>query len=90
MNTTIHYKLSKSLILDFDNTIFDTSVDDVYRKGEGKKNWNKKYSLIPKYKLYLGWTEVFEYIRKNRIKVGILSRASSELIKRAVEQMNYQ
>ena len=79
---------SKCLVLDFDNTLFDTSVDDVHRKGDGKKNWGKIYSLIPKYKLYLGWEKVFEYIRKNRIKVGIISRASSELIKRAVEHFN--
>ena len=49
---------SKCLVLDFDNTLFDTSVDDVHRKGEGKKNWGKIYSLIPKYKLYL-WSKKY-------------------------------
>ena len=76
---------SRCLVLDFDNTIFDTSVDDELRKGKGQKNWNKIYKLIPKYKLYDGWQEVFEFAKENKIKIGIISVASSELIKRAIE-----
>lgn len=41
--------------------------------------------MIPKYKLYDGWQEVFEFAKENKIKIGIISVASSELIKRAIE-----
>lgn len=78
-------KSSKCLILDFDNTIFDTSIDAEFRKAKGKKNWKKIYSLIPQYKLYDGWKEVFEFAKENNIKIGIISAASSELIKRTIE-----
>lgn len=78
-------KTFRCLILDFDHTIFDTSIDNEYRKAKGKKNWRKIYSLIPKYKLYDGWQEVFEFAKENNIKIGIISSASSELIKRTVE-----
>lgn len=78
-------RTSKCLILDFDNTLFNTSIDSEYRKAKGKKNWRKIYSLIPKYELYDGWKEVFDYVRSNKIKVGLISVASSELIKRTIE-----
>ena len=73
-------KNSKCLILNFDNTLFDTSIDDKFRKAKGDRNWKKIYSLIPKYKLYDGWKEVFEYIRENNIKVGILANAKSSFM----------
>jgi len=73
------------LILDFDRTLFDTSVDAEFRKTKGKKNWKKIYSLIPQYKLYDGWQEVFEYAKENGIKIGIISAASTELINRTIE-----
>lgn len=76
---------SLCLVLDFDNTIFDTSADDKYRKCEGKKDMEKAFSLIPEYRLYEGWREVFEWAKQNRVKIGILSGASGKLIQTALE-----
>lgn len=76
---------SRCIILDFDNTLFDTSADNEYRKNTAKRNWKKIYSLIPKYKLYDGWKDVFEWAKSNKIKIGILSSAQKELIERTLE-----
>lgn len=77
---------TKCLILDFDNTLFDTSADDEIRKNaKGQKNWDKIYATIPKYKLYKGWKEVFEWAKENGIKIGIISEAQEELIKKTLE-----
>lgn len=70
----------RCLVLDFDMTIFDTSVDDAYRKCSGKKDMDKAFELIPEYKLYEGFEEVFEWCKNNRTKIAILSGASKNLI----------
>lgn len=70
----------RCLVLDFDFTIFDTSVDDSYRKVKRNRDLKKAQELIPEYKLYDGWREVFEWCKKNDIKIGVISEASRELI----------
>jgi HAD superfamily hydrolase (TIGR01549 family) len=72
----------RCLVLDFDFTIFDTSVDDPYRKVKRNRDRDlkKAQELIPEYKLYDGWREVFEWCKKNDIKIGVISEASRELI----------
>lgn len=70
----------RCLVLDFDMTIFDTSVDDAYRKCSGKKDMDKAFELIPEYKLYEGFEEVFEWCKNNRTKIAVLSGASKNLI----------
>ena len=77
--------VSKCLILDFDNTLFDTSVDYEFRRAKGEKDWDKIYSLIPQYRLYDGWSEVFDWVKENHIKVGIISSARRELIERTLD-----
>ena len=81
---------TKCLILDFDYTLFDTSADDGVRKNaKGEKNWEKDiYPLIPQYKLYDGWREVFDWAKENNIKIGIISEAKRELIEMALEHFN--
>ena len=81
---------TKCLILDFDYTLFDTSADDEVRKNaKGEKNWEKDiYPLIPQYKLYDGWREVFDWAKENNIKIGIISEAKRELIEMALEHFN--
>ena len=78
-------KTHRCLVLDFDMTIFDTSADDAYRKCSGKKNMAKAFEMIPQYKLYDGWREVFDWCRNNRTKIGIISGASSKLIKETLK-----
>ena len=80
---------TKCLILDFDNTLFDTSVDDEIRKNaKGRRNWDKIFASIPQYTLYDGWREVFDWAKENNIKIGIISEASGELIEKTLEQFD--
>lgn len=74
---------SKGLILDFDNTLFDTSISTPLRQAS-HKDWDAIYKLIPKFSLYDGWKEVFEWAKENKVKIGIISSASGELIRRTV------
>lgn len=74
---------TKCLVVDFDDTVFDTSVDDAYRKCEGKKDMDKAFELMPQYKLYDGWRDVFEWTKKHGVKVAVLSAASGKLIEAA-------
>ena len=78
----------RCLVLDFDMTIFDTSVDDVYRKCSGPKDMNKAFELIPEYKLYDGFRDVFEWCKNNRTKIAILSGASRNLIEKTFAHFN--
>ena len=79
---------AKAIIVEFDNCVFDTSVDDEVRKAKGAKvaNWNKFYKeYIPKYKLHDGWREVFEWADANGILIGVLGKAKTDLVRRTFE-----
>ena len=81
-------KNAKAIIVEFDNCVFDTSVDDDVRKAKGAKvtNWNKFYKeYIPKYKLHDGWREVFEWADANSILIGVLGKAKTDLVRRTFE-----
>ena len=75
---------TKCLVLDFDDTLFDTSADDEYRKGS-KKDIDKAMEMIPKYKLQDGWKEVFDWTKRYGVKVAILSAAVGKLIEKALK-----
>ena len=83
MSVPLIDRYHRCLVLDFDFTIFDTSVDNNYRKCSGKKDLNKAFELIPEYKLYSGWREVFDWCVKNSVKIGVISEASRKLIETA-------
>lgn len=77
---------SRLLLLEFDNCVFDTSVDDEVRKAKGAKitSWSKFFKeYIPQYKLYDGWKDVFEWAEDNNILIGVLGKAKAELVRRA-------
>ena len=80
-------KKYKAIILDFDRTLFDTSADDSLRKNRKGKDivWEEVYSIIPQYRLYDGWREVFQYAEENDIKIAVISTAKTELIKRTFD-----
>ena len=76
-------KKTKCLVVGFDYAVFDTSADDAYRKCGGEKDWDKIYGLIPQYRLYEGWQEVFQWTKKNKVKIAVLASAKRELIEAA-------
>lgn len=85
-NNSITPNTIQALILDFDNTLFDTSADNNIRKSKKGKDivWNDVYSLIPMYQLYDGWIDVFSWCKANGVKIAIISTAKTELIKRTL------
>lgn len=78
---------TKCLVLDFDDTLFDTSADDEYRKGR-KKDMDKAKSMIPQYHLHEGWREVIDWTQNNGVEIAILSSASGDLIGKALNHFN--
>ena len=80
-------KDTKCLVVDFDDTLFDTSADDEYRKGK-HKDMEKAMQMIPEYKLYDGWQEVIDWAKRNGVKISILSAASGKLIEKALKHFH--
>ena len=79
---------AKAIIVEFDNCVFDTSVDDEVRKAKGAKitNWNKFYKeYIPQYRLHDGWRKVFEWADANGVLIGVLGKAKTDLVRRTFE-----
>jgi hypothetical protein len=80
---------TKAILVEFDNCVFDTSVDNDVRKAKGTKvtNWTKFYKeYIPKYKLHDGWKEVFQWADKNGILIGVLGKAKTDLVRRTFDE----
>jgi HAD superfamily hydrolase (TIGR01549 family) len=82
----------KALILDFDMTLFDTRADNDVRKAKKGKDidWDEVHSVIPQYRLYEGWREVFAWCKANNIKIGIVSTAKTELINRTLTHFDIE
>lgn len=76
--------MKKGVIFDLDQTLVDSSSAEPYRG----KNWSKACSLIPEFKLYNGFSEVFEYIINNDIKVVIVSTSVSFYVNKVVKHFN--
>lgn len=71
----------KSIIFDLDLTLVDTTCLEEARHN---RNWREAYSLIPKTKLYEGMENVFDFIRKNNIKVAIVSTAPRPYVEKII------
>lgn len=75
----------KSLILDLDLTLVDSTIAEKYRC-PGK--WDQAYTLIPKFILYDGFESVFDFIRKNGVKVCIVTSSPRPYTSRVVKHFN--
>lgn len=84
----------KTVIFDYDGTLFDTEVMQQYVKGTSKfprfsPQWieaRKEYlSHIGECKLYDGWVEVFKFLKDNNIKAAIVSGNNREVLNLAVK-----
>lgn len=71
----------KNIIFDLDLTLVDSSIAEVARS---RRDWQLVYSLIPRFLLYPGMEDVFQYIRANGIKVAIVSTAPSAYVQKVV------
>lgn len=77
--------MKKGIIFDLDQTLVDSNIAKSYRSA---RNWNTVYSLIPKFVLYEAYDKVFEFIRDNDLKVGIVSKAPSAYVKKVLNHFN--
>lgn len=75
----------KHIIFDLDLTLVDSSIAEQARK---ERNWSYVYSLIPKFSLYEGLEGVFDLIRKNSIKVCIVSTSPKQYIEKVINHFN--
>lgn len=80
---------AKCILMDFDNTLFNTTADDQLRKYcKGERNWDRIYECIPNYRLYEGWKEVYQWAKGNNVRLGIVSSASATLINKTLAHFN--
>jgi phosphoglycolate phosphatase-like HAD superfamily hydrolase len=78
----------KGIILDFDQTIADTSMLKIYRDS---RQWNIVKENIHRIILIEGFNLLYEYISRMRLKTCIVSRAPySRYIKHALKQLNLE
>jgi phosphoglycolate phosphatase-like HAD superfamily hydrolase len=73
------------LIFDLDQTLVNSRILKPLRQ---KRDWQSVYSLIPQCTLYPGISEVFDYIRINKIPVCIVSTAPRPYIERMIRHFN--
>ena len=82
----------KALILDFDMTLFDTRADNNVRKAKkgSEIKWDDVFAVIPEYRLYDGWREVFERAKTKGVKIAIISTAKKDLIQKTLDYFGLQ
>ena len=69
----------KNAIFDLDMTLVDSSIAESARK---QRDWQSVYSLIPRFSLYEGMNEVFDFIRMNGVRVAIVSTSPRSYVER--------
>jgi HAD superfamily hydrolase (TIGR01549 family) len=74
------------IILDLDQTLVNSSIAAALRKG---RKWSEVYDLIPKFEVYDGLQELFEFTDKNKIKVAIVTTSPSGYCKKVVTHFGF-
>lgn len=77
----------KGIIFDLDLTLVDSTIAEDARS---HRDWFLVYSLIPRFFLYPGIDEAFQFIRSNRHRyiVSIVSTSPSSYVSRVVNYFN--
>jgi phosphoglycolate phosphatase-like HAD superfamily hydrolase len=77
----------KGIIFDLDLTLVDSTIAENARS---HRDWTLVYSLIPRFVLYPGIEEVFQFIRSNRQRylVSIVSTAPSSYVSRVANHFH--
>lgn len=79
---------ARGVIVNFDNTLFDTSSGFGVHRRRGDAGLQEAIEQISNYTLYDGWREVFDWCKANNVKIGILSGAKKRLIEATLEYHN--
>ena len=77
--------MSNGVIFDLDQTLVDSRISSNHRR---VRDWKSVYSLIPKFKLYVGLHDVFEYIRENNIQVAIVTTSPGVYAQKVLNHFN--
>ena len=72
----------KSVIFDLDLTLVDSSIAEEARK---RRDWPLVYSLIPRFGLFDGMSEVFDFLRNTGIETAIVSTAPSVYVWKVID-----
>ena len=75
----------KSVIFDLDLTLVDTTCLENSRY---QRNWQEAYRLIPETRMYDGMKDVLDIIRRNNIKMAIVSTSPRSYVERVVTYSN--
>lgn len=75
----------KSIVFDLDLTLVDSTIAEEARS---RRNWSQVYALIPRFTLYPGMENAFQFIRDHGNKVAIVSTAPSVYVQRVVDFFN--
>ena len=73
----------KAIIYDLDQTIIDSQIAEQERRA---RNWNLVYQKIKNFQIYEGFKEVFEKIRLDGIKVGIVTNSPETYAIKVIDQ----
>lgn len=75
--------MKKNIIFDLDMTLVDTTPAEPFRNN---RDWNGAYSVIPQCKVYEGFQEIFDVIRRLNIKTCIVSTSPHTYVERIIRQ----
>jgi HAD superfamily hydrolase (TIGR01662 family) len=74
------------IIFDLDQTLVDSSLAEPYRG----KNWQLAYNEIPNFTYYIGISEIFEYLKVNKIKSCIVTNSISNYCTKVTQHWEIQ
>ena len=89
MNKTQNNTQIKCLITDFDETFFRTAIAADLKKTK-PIDWDKIYSLIPKFEMYPGWKEVMTWLKENNIKFAVVSQSTRGILSRTFKHFGIE
>lgn len=73
----------KGIIFDLDQTLVDSNIAEKERQN---RNWNEVYTMIPFFRLYDGYKEVFKYIKSSGLKVCIVTNSPKPYAEKVLSQ----
>lgn len=76
-----------AIIFDLDQTLIDSSLAESHRNA---RNWQSVYSVIPKFRLYDGISEVLEFIAGNKIPYAIVTSSPSTYCNKVCAYWKFQ
>ena len=73
------------IIFDLDQTIINSSISESFRK---RREWSEVYKLIPKFELYDGILSVLNIVKRNGIKICIVTSSPGSYCTKVIKQWN--